>query len=253
MSLFGALLTVLVLQTAPPDNVNIWQGRNAEIEQCLAEAKVDRLEDVPIGVTKPRRAMLEPGGCARAFAWKPLQPAYYSGFWESYKSEIAAYELDKALELNMVPVVVERKVNGLSGAAILWLYGVRSWEQILPLPKPAAWPLQLVRMKMFDCLIGNGDRNKGNMLVDQAWNLYLIDHSRGFVQNRRLPQPSIFQNVDRALWQRMLALDEAALIERLGKWIDRRQIQAILQRRDAMKKHIDGLIAKHGEKVFVAP
>ena len=117
MSLIGALLTVLVLQTAPPDNVNIWQGRNAEIEQCLAEAKVARLEDVPIGVTKPRRAMLEPGGCARAFAWKPLQPGYYSGFWESYKSEVAAYELDKALELNMVPVVVERKVNGLSGAA----------------------------------------------------------------------------------------------------------------------------------------
>ena len=184
MSLLVALLTVLVLQTAPPDNVNIWQGRNAEIEQCLAEAKVARLEDVPIGVTKPRRAMLEPGGCARAFAWKPLQPAYYSGFWESYKSEVAAYELDKALELNMVPVVVERKVNGLTGAAILWLYGVRSWEQILPLPKPAAWPLQLVRMKMFDCLIGNGDRNKGNMLVDQAWNLYLIDHSRGFVHGQ---------------------------------------------------------------------
>lgn len=72
MSLIGALLTVLVLQTAPPDHVNIWQGRNAEIEQCLAEAKVARLEDVPIGVTKPRRAMVEPGGCARAFAWKPL-------------------------------------------------------------------------------------------------------------------------------------------------------------------------------------
>ena len=62
MSLIGALLTVLVLQTAPPDNVNIWQGRNAEVEQCLSEAKVARLEDVPIGVTKPRRAMVEPGG-----------------------------------------------------------------------------------------------------------------------------------------------------------------------------------------------
>jgi hypothetical protein len=248
-----ALLAVLMIQSAAAENANIWQGRTAEVEQCLTEAKVARLEEVPIGVTKPSRAMLEPGGCARAFAWKPLRPGYYSGYWESYKSEIAAYELDKALELNMVPVAVERKVNGITGAAVLWLYGVRSWEQILPLPKPASWPLRIVRMKMFDCLIGNGDRNKGNMLIDEAWNLYLIDHSRAFVTDKRLPPPSVFQNVDRALWQRMLALDEALLTERLGKWIDRRQIEAVLQRRAAMKKHIDGLVGKQGEKVFFAP
>jgi hypothetical protein len=108
-------------------------------------------------------------------------------------------------------------------------------------------------MKMFDSLIGNGDRNKGNMLIDQAWNLYLIDHSRAFVTDKRLPQPSLFQNVDRALWERMQALDEATLAERLGKWIERRQIQAIVQRRDAMKKHIEGLVAKQGQKIFFAP
>jgi hypothetical protein len=83
--------------------------------------------------------------------------------------------------------------------------------------------------------------------------LYLIDHSRGFVPDKRLPQPAIFQNVNRALWQRMQALDEAVLTERLGKWIERRQIQAILQRRDAMKKHIDDLVAKQGDKVYFAP
>jgi hypothetical protein len=253
MQLILALLTALALQSAPADNANVWHGRTAEIEQCLTDAKVARLEEVPIGVTKPSRAMLEPGGCTRAFAWKPLRPGYYSGFWESYKSEVAAYELDKVLELNMIPVVVERKVNGISGAAVLWLYGVRSWEQVLPLPKPPQWSLAIVRMKMFDSLIGNADRNKGNMLIDEAWNLYLIDHSRGFVTDKRLPPPAVFQNVDRALWQRMQALDEAVLTERLGKWIERRQIQAILQRRDAMKKHIDDLVAKQGAKVFFAP
>ena len=253
MQLLLVLLTFFALQSAPPANANIWKGRTTEMEQCLTDAKVARLEEVPIGVTKPSRAMLEPEACARAFAWKPLRPGYYSGYWESYKSEVAAYELDKVLELNMVPVVVERKVNGISGAAVLWLYGVRSWEQVLPLPKPPQWSLEIVRMKMFDCLIGNADRNKGNMLIDEAWNLYLIDHSRGFVPDKKLPQPSIFQNVDRALWQRMQALDEAVLNERLGKLLEKRQIQAILQRRDAMKKHIDDLVAKQGEKVYFAP
>jgi hypothetical protein len=250
-----ALLVSLALQ-APPAQTSPaggWQPRRAEIEHCLVDAKVEKLEEVPIGVTRPSRAILQDAGCARAFAWKPLRPGMYSGYWESYKSEIAAYEIDKLLELNMVPVAVERKINGISGAAILWLDGVRSWDQILPLPKPPAWPLRLVRMKMFDCLVGNSDRNKGNMLIDEDWNLYLIDHSRAFVGDRRLPPASLFQNVDRALWGRMLAIDEATLQQRVGKWLDARQVRAILQRRDAMKKHIDSLVAKQGEKVFFAP
>ena len=46
------------------------------------------------------------------------------GYFESYKSEVAAYELDKLLSLNMVPPVVERRVNNDLGAAIMWVDGV---------------------------------------------------------------------------------------------------------------------------------
>ena len=86
-----------------------------------------------------------------------------SGYFESYKSEIAAYELDKLLGMNMVPVVVERRVENELGAAVMWVEGVRSWESVQPLPKPATWGFQLARMKMFDDLISNSDRNKGNL------------------------------------------------------------------------------------------
>jgi hypothetical protein len=51
----------------------------------------------------------------------------------------------------------------------------------------------------------------------------------------------------------MLALDEATLSQRLGELLDQRRIRAILQRRDAMEKHIDSLVATHGDKVFFVP
>ena len=114
-------------------------------------------------------------------------PDSKDGYFESYKSEIAAYELDKLLGLNMVPVVVERRVNNDDGAAVMWIEGVRSWETVLPLPKPATWGFQLARMKMFDDLISNSDRNKGNLLVDADWHIFLIDHSRAFVTDMKLP------------------------------------------------------------------
>ena len=97
---------------------------------------------------------------------------------------------------------------------MLWLDGVRSWETVLPLPKPPTWDQQIARMKMFDDLIGNSDRNKGNLLVDADWHIYLIDHSRAFVTDNKLPQE--LQNIDRRLWERMQALDAASLKTALG-------------------------------------
>jgi hypothetical protein len=244
-------LFLLVLPQAPskPEAcANVWQDRTAEFEEFLRTAKVSKVADIPIGVTRPRRAYLVPGGPAGSFAWKPLRPGVQSGYFESYKSEIAAYELDKLLGLNMVPVVVERRVANELGAAVLWIEGVRSWETVLPLPKPATWPFQLARMKMFDDLISNSDRNKGNLLVDDDWHLYLIDHSRAFVADSKLPQE--LQNIDKRLWDRMRALDAEGLKRDLGQWLDVRQIQALVRRRDAMKKKIDALVAKNGDKVF---
>ena len=227
---------------------NVWQEKAAAIEEYLRTAKVERVTEIPIGVTRPRRAYVAPGGPAESFAWKPLEPGIRNGYFESYKSEIAAYELDKLLSLNMVPVVVERRVANETGAAVLWLTGVRSWEAVLPLPKPRTWDHQIARMKMLDDLIGNSDRNKGNLLVDADWHIYLIDHSRAFATDLKLPQE--LQNIDRRLWERMLTLDEPGLKATVGQWLDGRRIQALLRRRDAMKKAIDVLVAKRGDTVF---
>ena len=53
--------------------------------------------------------------------FKPLQPGKVHGFFESYRAEIAAYELDKLLGLSMVPPTVERKVKGETGSAQMWV------------------------------------------------------------------------------------------------------------------------------------
>ena len=250
LALLLALFVVALPQAQPKPVVcsNVWQNKTSELEEYLRAAKVEKVSDIPIGVTRPQRAYLASGGPMSSFAWKPIRPGLKDGYFESYKSEIAAYELDKLLGLNMVPVVVERRVNNDVGAAVMWIEGVRSWESVLPLPKPATWGFQLARMKMFDDLISNSDRNKGNLLVDADWHIFLIDHSRAFVTDLKLPQE--LQNVDRLLWDRMLALNEAGLKATMGAWLDGRQIQSLIRRRDAMKKKIDTLVAKNGQAVF---
>jgi hypothetical protein len=231
-------------------SAKVWEGRNAEFETYIRTAVIDHVSEVPIGVTHPKRAFFKPGGLVASVAWKVLPPGRSSGYWESYKSEIAAYELDKLLGMGMVPVTVERQLDHETGAAILWLTPIHPWKEMEPRQKPAKWVRQVARMKMFDNFICNRDRNAGNLLVDDDWNLYLIDHSRAFLTDKDLAVK--MEHIDPAFWDRIQALDEPTLTAALGKWLDRGTIRSMLARREKMKIAIDKLVAGSGEAaVFV--
>ena len=243
------LLTALLSAQEAAPSAKVWEGRHAEYEAFLRTAPFERLEEVPIGVTKPRRGFFAAGGLAASAAWKVLPPGRPQGYWENYKSEIAAYELDKVLGLGMVPPAVEKRYKGMLGAAVLWLTDVRGWKDVERLPRPPNWDLQVARMKMFDNLIGNADRNAGNLLVDQQWNLYLIDHSRAFIGDLKLPAEH--QRIDGVLWEKFLALDEPSLAP-VQAWVGRGAVRAMLKRRDRMKLVIDDLVKKRTEaSVFI--
>jgi hypothetical protein len=237
-----------------------WTGREAEFETFLKSAKVTGLKDVPVGVTRPSRAYLAPGGLAESMAWKPITPGLKNGYYESYRSEIAAYELDKLVGLGMIPPTVEREVNGQKGAAVLWASPTRSFKELggvpgqagiagPPGPKVAAWVRQVMRAKMFDNLIANKDPNLGNWLVDPDWHLLLIDHSRSFTSMKSMVHK--MDNVDGPLWEKFKALDEASLTQAIGPWLGKGELRAILERRDVMAKDIDRLVKAKGDSAIL--
>ena len=67
-------------------------------------------------------------------AWKAIKPGRKDGYWESYKSEIAAYELDKLLGLGMIPPTVEKRVKGELGAAVMWASPTKSFKELGGVP-----------------------------------------------------------------------------------------------------------------------
>src|SRR3954454_11859182 len=247
--------TLLVLLTAtaaiaqPP---LAWVGRYADMEAHLRTAEVVRLEDVGTGVTRPRRAFLEPGTPFASLTWKVLPPGRLRGYWESYKSEIAAYELDTLLELHMVPPTVERVIRGETGAAVMWIDGTKSVaDRGGKMPTDARFGRPIRRMQLFDNVIGNPDRNAGNILIDASSHMILIDHSRAFVEDRELP--FAFERVDAGLWAKVKTLTREQLSGALAPWLDAERIDAMLERRRAIASRGDELVKRRGASAVIIP
>lgn len=148
----------------------------------------------------------------------------------------------------MVPPVIAREVNGKTGAAVYWIEGAKGWEIAHPVAGPQPeWSHQISRMKMLDLLIGNVDRNQGNLLYDPDWHLLLIDHSRAFTAKKDLRSIAALSQVDRALWEKMQALTLDRLQTALGEWVGPEELKAMLIRRELMTAQIKNLVALFGE------
>jgi hypothetical protein len=256
-TLLGLLVSGLAAAPVQPQPIaaasaRTWLGNESRIESQLKTAQVTRMEDIGTGVTKPRRAYLTPASPVDSLVWKVLPPGMRGGYWESYKAEIAAYELDKLLGLHMVPPAVERTIDRDTGAAIMWLDNVRSVKQTGGVvPSGEIWGKAIRRMILFDDLIGNPDRNAGNILIGQPGELILIDHSRAFISDKKLQRT--LERVDAELWDRITALTPEDVTRALGAWIDRKASDAMIERRRRMMAEVDKLIKKRGRALVIIP
>jgi len=238
-------------QPSPPSagSAKVWVGRYAEFEQFLKTARIVRTQAIDTGITRPVRVYFVPGGVAASAVMKDIDEGIRALRLDTYRSEIAAYELDKILGLDMVPPTVERVIDGTPRSVQLFVEGTRSLKKAAGEKKAAqdvlTWNREVYRMRVFDNLIVNIDRNEGNMLVDAQWRIVLIDHSRAF-DGRRTDFQFEMTKIDRAFFEKLKALDKTALEERVHQWTSF-SVDAILKQRDRIVKHFESLIAKQGE------
>ena len=191
---FPALSYAQVAVPAPSQELSVEQ-----IRTFLKEAKVIRTRSTDKGITAPKRLTLSDGKITHDAVFQAIDDrqmvANLSGggrgaqtelnFVDSYKYNIAAYELSRLLGLDhMMPVYIERRWNGQIGS-ISWFVPTlmdesdRLKKKIEP-PNPAEWNQQMYRMRVFSSLVRDTDRNLTNVLITPEWKVMMIDFSRGF-------------------------------------------------------------------------
>ena len=267
--LAAGLLLSSPAQSQPNDSAASAKLSDAEAEKFLLEAKIIRTKGVSTGITGTRRATLSDGKLTHDASIQTVDihkttfqtaRGVEINFRDSYKYNIAAYRLDRMLNLRMIPVSVERKVRAETAAVTWWVDDVlmlekeRFQKKIEP-PDQAAWNDQIQQARIFNELVYNTDANLGNLLITKDWTLALIDFSRAFRVFKKLRAPENIANtrIDRRFYDGLARLSLETLTSKLGDVLRKSEIQGLLGRRDLIVSHFEKEIARRGEAAVICP
>ncbi len=160
-------------------------------------------------------------------------------FTGNFKFDIAAYKLSEMLGIHMVPMSVEREIDGTKAVVQYWLEDSYSEYSANEKGKRyrgyCSYASQINLMRIFDLLIDNNDRNSANILVEaNHQQLIWINHSHAFSENSRLSV-----NIDKSdiqltpqLQKALRNLTQERLEETLGNLLNQEQMSALMKRRD---------------------
>ena len=217
-------------------------------------------------VTSPWILTLEKDGVRHQALWKNVFGTRVKGFKETWKGEIAAYRLSRALGLNMVPPTVEREFQGEKGSCQMFVDYWNNLETIMkkkltpPGIKALYFARELCLQRAFDNLIYNVDRHRRNYLITEDWRMILIDHSRTFGTDKRARTDLIYDekyregptfimaSMPRAFYEALKGLTAESLRTAVGDYLDNDEIAATIDRRDLIVAWMDKRIAAEGEQ-----
>jgi hypothetical protein len=184
--------------------------------------------------------------------WKGTEGTLEKNFRDSWKYNIAAYRLAKMLGIEMVPMSVERLVDGKPCSVTwwvdnVWLVEVERRDKGIKPPATDDWVNQMNTIRVFDQLIGNTDRNQGNLLITPEWKVWMIDHTRAFRTQKTLLRPDTLKRIDAGLLDRLRRLDAVQLKRELGPWLRAEELAGLLGRRDAIVRFFESEVRSKGE------
>ena len=225
------------------------QLSDTQLEDFMRTAKVIEIEDIELGITQPKRITLKKNNVTLRAVFKTYSTNIKSSKGRSktrkinsadrFQNDLAAYQLDLILDLDMIPVTVYRKLNGKAGAVQSWIENSITQKEVHDshsnILDACAYKKQEATMDVFDILIHNDDRNLGNVLytVDNC-RLWMIDHSRSFRVKISRPKSlaKIKIRMSEQFADKLRRLNTSILEEKIGEYVSTSQIKFIIKRRD---------------------
>jgi len=172
---------------------------------------------------------------------------------DCYKYEIAAYSLNKMLGLNIVPPVVEREINNQTGSLQILIENVmterdREIRGIKP-ENPQEFKNRLDVIHVFEKLVHDQYKDTHDILIQlDNWKIWRVDFSEAFLPSSATLNQSPVDRCSEDLYKNLLNIKNKRLEKELNPYLNKKEINALIERKDIIVKTIQNLIKKKGEK-----
>jgi len=223
-----------------------------KMEQYLLTAKIVSVRKNMIGgKTGPWLIGLTEGKVARRGFFKHIHRPRPAPLPDSYQYEIAAYELDKLLDLNVVPPVVEREIEGRKGSLQIFLedcFTERDRKRMnLEPPDPKSFQNSLDELRIFENLVYNKCRNTDDTRIHkESWKVCRVDFSEAFAPSPDLLPDCEISYCSERVFRNLQRLDAGTVQARLSPYLNGEEIKALLERKDKIIEKIRGLQKQSG-------
>jgi hypothetical protein len=223
-----------------------------EIEKFLKTSAPQLVVPGAAGRTEPWKVKMESNGITRWAQFKYISRPRPAPIPDSFTYEIAAYELDKYLGLNLVPPAVMRTINDTSGSLQMFIENAmresdRKRESIIP-ADPEAFDQAMTDLKVFENLVYDSCGNdKDTLIQKETGKVYRVDFSEAFApENGTVPGCEILR-CSRKLYQRLCDWDREKVTAVLAPYLNEEEIGALHARQGSIVRMIQEQIGIRGE------
>jgi hypothetical protein len=231
-----------------------------EIENYLKTADVVSRRVISKGRTRAWDIHLDDGKTKRIARFKHINLIRPENLLaDSYTYEVAAYELDKMLELEIMPPIVERKINEIGGQAINPIKGSvqffiedcfsleKKQKNKMKPPDEKRFRDELAQVSIFENLTYNKRVNADVLIHESNWKVCRVDFSQAFA-----PVPDLFPDFkpsrcSKKLFHNLKKLDQKTIQAKLGNFLCAEEIENLTARKELIIKKMEELIAQKSE------
>jgi hypothetical protein len=252
--IFFSLSLLLALSQVSADEQEFIN--RSEIENYLKTAKVVSFVVISSGRTRAWDVMLDDDKIKRKARFKHIYtPRPENIIADSYTYEIAAYELDKLLGLEVMPPIVEREIKKIKGSLQFFIEDCFSLDEkqrkkIKP-PDEEKFQDELAQITIFENLTYNKRVIKDVLIHKADWKVCRVDFSQAFAPMHELFPDFEASRCSKKLYDNLKKLDQKTIESKLGDYLYVEEIDALLTRKRLIIEKIEELIKQKNEKAVL--